>query len=120
MSFPRAYDDLGKVTLTEDFPYSQVDSDLAGRVMDMSPEEAACECQRQIWQWVYQPPCKDLDGYLCRCIIACWIFVPQLRSYTMTKLARRFAKRKQSLGRWVSDFKRTFPELSKHLEHLRR
>lgn len=81
--------------------------------------EMALELQRRIWAWVYQPPCENIDGFRCRCIVACWIFVPQLRDYTMTQMAKRFAKKKQSLGRWVADFKTEFPEVAKHLQHIK-
>jgi hypothetical protein len=112
------YDDGGSVTLVSDFSYDQIDRDLGFAPAERDLDDA-CECQRRIWAWVYQPPCKDLDGFNCRCIVASWIFVPQLRSESMTYIAGRFGKKKQSLGRWVSDFKTAFPEVSKHLQHLR-
>lgn len=112
------YDDAGAVTLVSDFSYDQVDRDLGYAPQERDLEDA-CECQRRVWGWVYQPPCADLDGFMCRCIVACWVFVPQLRAETMTYIAGRFGKKKQSLGRWVTEFKIAFPEVSKHLQHLR-
>lgn len=110
------YDDNGGVTLTCDFAYDQVESALGFEPAERDIEDAL-ECQRRVWRWVYQPPCTDLDGFTCRCIVACWIFVPQLRAETMTHIAGRFGKKKQSLGRWVVNFQKTFPEISKHLQH---
>ena len=112
------FDDLSNVTLTVDFDWASVDEcDVS--MTEGNPMEVALEAQRRIWAWVYQPPCEDLDGFLCRCIVASWIFVPQLREETMVHVAGRFGKKKQSLGRWVADFKKVFPEISKHLQHLR-
>ncbi len=116
------FDESGS-TLVCDFDFAAVDSALAGTVdpveaARISPTEAACECQRQIWAWVYSPPCEDMDGFTCRSIIACWVFVPQLREYTMTQIAQRFGKKKQSLGRWVADFKVQFKEVANHCQHM--
>lgn len=118
MSDETKYDDAGQVTLVSDFSYDEIDERLGYAPSERDIEDAL-ECQRRVWRWVYQPPCVDLDGFMCRCIVACWIFVPQLRSQTMTYVAGRFGKKKQSIGRWVDDFKTEFPEVSKHLQHLR-
>lgn len=111
----------GQVTLTEDFDYASVARGL-GETFDEPATEDSIDLAafqiRKLFHWVYQPPCQDLEGFTCRSIIACWIFVPQLRSYSMTEMAGRFGKKKQSLGRWVDDFKKVFPEL-KHLNHFR-
>ena len=117
MGQARIYDDLGSVTLTTEFPYSEVDGQRYDP--DLDPISAACECQRRVWSWVYQPPCEDIEGFICRCVIAAWVFVPQLRDYTMTEIAGRMGKKKQSLGRWVASFKREFPDLVKHIKHIR-
>jgi hypothetical protein len=71
-----------------------------------------------IFLWIYQPPCQDMNGFFCRNLIACWIFIPDLRECSMTTMAKTFAKKKQSLGRWVANVKLTFPELNR-LEHFR-
>lgn len=112
------YDDRGAVTLVSDFSYDQVDRDLGFAPPERDLDDA-CECQRRVWRWVYQPPNVDLDGFMCRCIVACWVFVPQLRAETMTYIAGRFGKKKQSIGRWVADFKLQFPEVANHIQHLR-
>ena len=114
-----AYDESG-ITQTVPFCYGSLSSEL-NEAFDESREaiQAACECNRRVWQWVYQPPNQDLDGFICRCIVACWVFVPQLREYSQTAIAARFGKKKQSLNRWIVDFKREFPEIGQHLQHTR-
>jgi len=104
------------------FDFDRVYDDLDGPEKDPAspdPMFAASEAVRLLFAWVYQPPCKDQEGFYCRAIIACWIFVPQLRSYTMTEMAGRFGKKKQSLGRWVEDFKREFPEVTRYMQHIK-
>jgi len=111
------YDEHG-ITQVVEFAYAEVEAHLDG---DKTPEaalEAAMELERRLNEWTYQAPCADVDGFLCRSIVRAWIFVPMLRSYTMTEIAGRFGKKKQSLGRWVDQFKRDFPEI-KHLKHMR-
>lgn len=117
MSF---WDDNQEVTLTTEFSYADVDRALGFMVEELDEHiEDALECQRRIWSWVWQPPAEDLDGLFCRCVIACWVFVPSLRDYTMTDMAGRVGKKKQSLGRWVDDFKKTFPEITAHMQHIK-
>jgi len=114
------FEDSGTVTLTEDFPYEHIEQHVFHyRGQDLTPVEAALECQSRVWEWIYQPPNKHMDGFLCRCIVASWIFNPMLRGESMTDVAARFGKKKQSLGRWVASFKRNFPEVTNHLQHIR-
>lgn len=98
-----------------DFDWSAVEQEPAHG----ADVEQACEVVRRVFQWVYQPPCNDPDGFVCRAIFACWVFVPQLRGYSMTEIAGRFGKKKQSIGRFVPSFSQTFPEVAAHLQHLR-
>ena len=117
----QGYDEAG-ITLTCDFDWHQVEQDLDGdnsRLANSDAIDAICECQQRIWEWVYHAPCRDLDGFMCRAIIATWVFYSPMRAYSMTEIAGRFGKKKQSLGRWVVDFKIQFPEIVKHLAHLR-
>jgi hypothetical protein len=109
----QAYDEHG-VTQTVDFCYGEVEEIPINTDLD-----AILEMNRRVWQWVYQPPNKDLDGFMCRCIIACWIFCPPLREYTQTDIAARFGKKKQSLNRWIVAFKRELPEVGQHLQHTK-
>jgi hypothetical protein len=109
-----AYDDAG-ITQTVDFAYGDIDPE----VNDQLDIDAVLEMHRRVWQWVYQPPCKDLDGFFCRSIIACWLFVPLLRDCSQTEIAGRFGKKKQSLNRWLCEFKVEFPELADHIQHTK-
>ena len=120
MSNQNNFYDAGEVTLTTSFAYGEVSKDLGEPIEQTERNlEDLVEINRRIWQWVYQPPCKDLDGFNCRCIVASWIFVPEIRSESMTYIAGRFGKKKQSIGRWVADFKTQFPEVANHLQHIR-
>lgn len=90
---------------------------LFPKYIKLSP--AALEQFRKICSWIYQAPCKDLNGFFCRCAISIWIFIPELRVETLTNVAGSFGKKKQSLGRWVDDFKLQFPEITNHMQHIR-
>lgn len=118
----RAYDDLSQVTQSVDFAYDEVDrrfgvAHLHDETRD--PVEMACECQRQLWAWAWNDACKNWDGFQCRCAVLAWVFHEPLRAYSMTEMAGRIGKKKQSLGRWVEDFKAQFPDIAKHLQHIK-
>jgi len=123
MKSERKFDDLSQVTQTVEFAYNEIDSRVFGVDAEQDKTtietalDMAIECQRQVWAWVYQPPLKDVDGFLCRATVACWVFVPHLRAYTMTEMAGRLGKKKQSLERWMADFKKQFPAVTAHLQH---
>ena len=101
----------------EDFPYAQVDRDLGWSPND-DEFDLTLEAQRRIWLWVWQGDNRDMEGWSCRCAIMCWVFCDQLRSNSLSKMAKRIGKKKQSLGRWVEDFKREFPLVAKQIKHL--
>lgn len=103
-------------------PLGTVDFDWDAIEPAPEPSDAsntACEMFSRLMDWVWQAPCEDLDGLTVRTTVACWIFVPALRSYTLTEMAKRSGKKKQSLHRWTTDFKRSFPEVARHLQHLK-
>jgi hypothetical protein len=124
-----AYDDLSQVTQTVDFSYEEIDrrfgvAHLHEEQLEKLSEadvEKVCEMHRRIWDWVGQDCFKNLDGFNDRSIIAAWVFCSSLKWETksMTDLAGRFGKKKQSLGRWVDDFKKQFPEVANHMQHVR-
>jgi len=117
----RAWDDNSSATLTVDFDYDQIDRNLHPHDPDTCSEraiDAASSVLQRAFAWVWQGDCANLDGLVCRAAVVCWIFVPQLRPYTMTEMAGRLGKKKQSLERWVSDFKVRFPEI-KNLQHMK-
>lgn len=80
---------------------------------EFTPEEidAACKVFTQLLEWIWQRGMKDERGIAIRAIVCCWVFLAQLRPLTETEIARGFGKHKQSLGRWVDDFKRRFPKI---------
>lgn len=110
------YEDDGSQTLAVDFSYPELEQ--LNHRYEFDPIDMACQCQRKVWEWVWQGDCRDKEGFFVRAAIACWIFVPALRDYTLTTMAGRVGKKKQSLGRWIEDFKKTFPELC-HIQHIK-
>lgn len=74
---------------------------------------------RETLDWILQKVPKNEDGIQIRAVIAGWIFLPHLnganslnpkeKHLTLTDLAAMVGRDKQSLGRWVDDFKKTFP-----------
>ena len=123
-----AFDDLSQITQTVDFAYADVDRDVFGVTEQENPlerceprsAEMTCECMRKLMQWVHQDECKDLDGLACRCIVLIWVFIPIMaHTYTMTAIAARYGKKKQSIERWTRDFKKEFPDIARHHPHLK-
>jgi hypothetical protein len=63
-------------------------------------------------RWTYQSPSHtNTDGIAIRTIVQNWFLIKELQPLSLTQLARMYGKDKQSLGRWVDDFKRRFPGL---------
>jgi hypothetical protein len=62
-------------------------------------------------EWVWQSGMKNGNGIQIRAIIMCWIFLKHVRPLQEAELARGFGKKKQSLGRWVENFKKAFPRI---------
>ena len=79
----------------------------------LTPEQADAACQmfRSLVEWLWSDAKKNVEGLQIRAMIICWLFVPEIQSLTLTEMARGFGKKKQSLGRWVDDFKPRFPWL---------
>lgn len=111
-----AYDESG-ITQSVEFAFSEIEPqpDSLGSI----DVDAVLEMHNRVWRWVYNAPCKDINGLLCRCIVACWILYEPLRKYNQTEIAKRFGKKKQSLNRWIVSFKKEFPEIGKHLRYTK-
>jgi hypothetical protein len=112
-----AHDESGALVPTTEFDYDAVDQDLfdirpESDLTELTPQEmeAALKGLRVLLQWTWQSGMKNPDGVKIRAIIMCWIFLKELRPLTLTQLARGYGLKKQSLGRWVDDFKVKFPE----------
>ncbi len=88
-----------------------VEPESDDRTLTPEQAEAACRMFASLVEWIWQSGMKNPEGITIRAIIVCWRFVPELGSLTLTEMARGFGKKKQSLGRWVDDFKRRFPFL---------
>ncbi len=111
---PPAFSDDGHLEPWEDFDYDSVEKFRAANKEAEAIEKgiaAGQEIIRTLITWIWQDGMKDARGIQIRSIIVCWIFLPHLRPLSLTELARGFGKDKQSLGRWVDDFKIKFPNL---------
>lgn len=100
-----------------DFDFDAVDEALSSAI---SPNKAANHPTSQhaeaelaalktILEWVVQKVPKNQNGIEIRATIAAWIFLPYLRTMNLTEIAATVGRDKQSLGRWVDDFKRRWP-----------
>ncbi len=87
--------------------------------LEMSPEEieVALKMFRTMVEWQFQNGMSNPNGLKIRAIIVCWVFLERLHSMTLTEMARGFGMKKQSLGRWVDEFKIAFPYLK--TEHMK-
>lgn len=71
----------------------------------------------RLLKWIWQGGMKQPDGLQIRAMIICWVFLKELRPIELTQLAGAFGKDKQSLGRWVDNFKMFFPRI--RISHMR-
>ncbi|MCU0772368.1 MAG: hypothetical protein MUE94_11465 [Verrucomicrobia bacterium] len=110
---------LSERAVTVDFPFEEVYARLDGPPPP-DPHEQAAECLRHLFRWVNSGASfRDCAGFVTRSAIVSWIVCPENHALSMTDVAGRFGKKKQSLGRWVDDFKLQFPQLCQHAHHLR-
>jgi hypothetical protein len=105
----------GQIVSVEGFDYDEVDKNVfayepESDLEEFTPDEmeAALKVLRVLLQWIWQGGMKNPNGIMLRAIIICWIFLKELRPMTLTEVATGFGKKKQSLGRWVKDFKQRF------------
>jgi len=127
-----AFSENGQLEPFSEFPYDEVEAALAKRNLVVGPVassqggisfeaivEAAAEqgviAGKQIFSalvnWIWQDGMKDERVIQIRAVIVCWVFLKHLHPLNLTELARGFGKDKQSLGRWVDDFKLKFPTI---------
>lgn len=111
-----AHEENGSLTQIVEFPFHEVSKNLKEKPEideEFSPEEieAACKVFTSLVSWIWQNGMKNPNGITIRAIIVCWLFVKELRPLSLTEIARGFGKKKQSLGRWVEDFKLKFPNV---------
>lgn len=111
-----AYDESGELVPVQQPDFDEIDRNAfdfepESDLTELSPQEmeAAIKVMRAILQWVWQSGMRNPNGVKIRSIIICWIFLKALRPLSLSQLARGYGMKKQSLGRWVDDFKRHFP-----------
>ncbi len=121
-----AHGEDGRFVPVEDFDYSAVDKNLFGNdaetdlsKLSQQDVDRALTVLRVMLQWIWQNGMKNVDGVKIRAIIICWIFLKELRPLTLTQLSRGFGLKKQSVGRWVDQFKKDLPEIKTcHMRNL--
>jgi hypothetical protein len=113
-----AYTEDSHLEPTVDFDYGEVAKELREAVTDEDPAQALTEEEWRklqgglegVIRWIYQDPLhRNMDGIAIRGLIVAWIVVKELQPLNLTELSRMYGKDKQSLGRWVEDFKKRFP-----------
>jgi len=104
----------GRIEPTIDFDYDAIDRsvfEIDWENVSGADLEASSKVFKAMVGWVWQDGMRNPEGMNIRSIIVCWVFLDHLRPLTLTELSRAFGKKKQSLGRWVDDFKRAFPDI---------
>lgn len=118
MNVTVAHEEDGHLTGVTEFDWDQVERELGSwspesDLTELTPQEmeAARRALKIILQWVFQNGSKNIQGVGIRAVIACSVFLEELHPLTETQLARGYGMHKQSIGRWVEDWKRCFPDL---------
>jgi hypothetical protein len=119
-----AHTEDGSLTAAVEFDYEIVERNVfssaePAETGNQSAIDASVILFQRFTRWVFQDGKKNADGVKIRAMIVCWIFIPELRSLTETDLAIGFGMKKQSIGRWVEQWKRDFPHIrSPHMRPL--
>lgn len=93
-----------------DFDYDAVDK-ASSESTNQHDIDAAVKVFERLLLWIFQDGMNNPDGVKIRAMICCWIFLKVLRPQNLTQFAKGYGMYKQSLGRWVDDFKVKFPEV---------
>ena len=80
--------------------------------------EAAIKVIDRLMCWIWANGMKNPEGVKVRAIVVCWAILKPLRVFSLTGIAQCYGKKKQSLGRWVDQFKKDFKFLSPHMRPL--
>lgn len=93
--------------------------DAGIRIADVrdAEREKALRMFIRLKSWDFKNGMKDPIGLMERAAVSSWAVVPLLRPLTLTRFALCLGLKKQSLGRWVDDFKLRFPEIRN--DHMR-
>jgi hypothetical protein len=81
------------------------------KVCSVEIVDAASKLFQMFMRWNWQDGKKNPEGLQIRSMISCWLFIPELRALTETELAIGFGKKKQSIERWVDEWKQDFPRI---------
>jgi hypothetical protein len=108
-----SHEEDGSITQSEDFNYAEVERAL-GEFDKNELTEAewgmAGKGVRALIEWLWQVKSENREGLLIRATILSWVMLDYLHDgMNLTEMAAHMNKDKQSLGRWVDDFKTTFP-----------
>jgi len=119
-----AHAEDGSLTASVPFDYEVIDRNLFPADEQVFSDnqaiiDASCLLFQRFVRWIWQDGKKNPEGVQIRAMIVCWIFIPELRALTETQLAIGFGKEKQSIGRWVDQWKRDFPHVrSPHMRPI--
>lgn len=119
-----AHADDGSLTAAVEFDYEAIERNLFARraaeeIDNQAVIDGAARLFQQFMRWVWQDGKKNPNGVQIRAMIACWIFIPELRPLKETDLAIGWGMKKQSIDRWVQEWKKDFPKVrSPHMRPL--
>lgn len=106
-----AFNADGRIEPSEEFDYEGIYQREEG-VRAVQTYENALPIRLLRWQWQDSYTPKKVQGLELRAAVVCWATLPALRSVSLTEMAHGLGRRhKQSLGRYVDDFKLHFPAL---------
>ena len=126
-----SFDEDGRPILITDFDWEEIERNLASETKQLRRSckrgeitreqlETAMELCGTLLRWVWNNGKRDKRGVAIRSLIICWLYLDELRPLTEAQLARGFGLKKQSVGRWVEQFKKEFPMFkSPQLQHTK-
>lgn len=125
---PLGHGEDGKPVQVTEFDFESIDKAFQSDVEQFRAELLAGKYSQEeidmglvvattLLKWVWQGGMKNPEGLQIRAMITCWVFLKELRPLELTQLAGAFGKDKQSIGRWVDNFKEYFPRI--RISHMR-
>jgi len=114
------FDENGRKVWVTQFDYDKVDQDLSKysqrkETFTAKEVDAAIKVIDKLLCWVWHNGMRNPEGIKIRAIVVCWILLKPLRPFSLTGISKLYGKKKQSLGRWVDQFKREFKFLTPHM-----
>jgi hypothetical protein len=107
------HEENGSIIQSAEFDYDAVERGLAEfDKAELNPAEweMACKGLRSLVEWMWQVKSENREGLIIRATILSWVMLDYLHDgMNLTEMAAHMNKDKQSLGRWVDDFKAKFP-----------